>query len=201
MNPKGIISIAITHKILMVSNSYSATIKAIDTGLHYTQLFRIIHISDSGNVTLEDIFIEADLLEIHDGGGIFNRGVTTLNNCSVRGGIAESGGGIHNESGTLTLNDSLVSGNYAYGGCGGGLFNSGTVSIYNSTISENSADNYGGGISNQGSVTLVNCTLSDNTSNIYEIGQELGDLDLIHPPGTVYNRRFPSVTDGVPRML
>ena len=86
---------------------------------------------------------------------------------TITGGNASnsSGGGIYN-GGTLTLTNSTVSGNtasnYDYGG-GGGIYNYGTLSITNSTISGNTASCDGGGIySEYGTLTLTNTIVSLN---------------------------------------
>ena len=66
--------------------------------------------------------------------------------------------------GTLTLTDSTLRGNFA--GQGGGVnTQSGSVTLINSTISNNVSSRSGGGIATYtGNVTLVNSTISDNTS-------------------------------------
>src|SRR6516225_5114391 len=63
----------------------------------------------------------------------------TLSNLTIRNGIATGGGGIHN-SGNLTLSNSAITGNYALSGSsatGGGIYNSGTLTVRNSTFSGN----------------------------------------------------------------
>jgi predicted outer membrane repeat protein len=76
-------------------------------------------------------------------GGIVNRGTLTLNDSTVSGNLAShvEGGGIRNEGGTVTLNNSTVSDNAAGNGNGGGIANedSGTVTLNNSTVSGNHA--------------------------------------------------------------
>ena len=92
----------------------------------------------------------------------------TLQNSQITGNIATgqyggNGGGIFNAAGNITLINSIISGNVAYGnewggGYGGGIYNSyGTVTLYNSKITGNTATgnylrirdgNYGGGIYN-----------------------------------------------------
>ena len=72
-----------------------------------------------------------------------------------------SGGGIHN-SGTLTVTNSTLSGNSA--SYGGGIHNSGMLTVTNATLSENSAS-YGGGIHNSGNsstATLNNMIVAGN---------------------------------------
>ena len=66
----------------------------------------------------------------------------TLSAVSIRDGMATSGGGLYN-SGTLTINSSIVTANHSKvsGGStlGGGIFNGGVLTINNSTISGNGA--------------------------------------------------------------
>ena len=117
---------------------------------------------------------------IIDGNKLFrlDRGVLTIRSSvpivnisgvTVRNGTATSdssgktfwGGGIFN-SGTLTLTNSVVSGN-ASADNGGGIYNDGTLTLINSTVSGNDADFLGGGILNSGTLTLINSTVSGNT--------------------------------------
>jgi hypothetical protein len=73
------------------------------------------------------------------------------------------GGGIYT-NGTLTVTNSALSGNVANDG--GGIFNSSssTLTVNNSAISGNSADTDGGGIyNNQGTLTVNNSAISSNT--------------------------------------
>jgi hypothetical protein len=66
--------------------------------------------------------------------------MVTIRNGFVIGSQARGGGGINN-SGTLTIANSTVRGNIVRGTLarGGGIFNSGTLTIANSTVSTNSA--------------------------------------------------------------
>jgi hypothetical protein len=50
---------------------------------------------------------------------------------------------------------------------GGGIYNAGTLTVSNCTLSGNSA-NSGGGIYNDGTLTVSNCTLSDNSATHLE---------------------------------
>ena len=103
----------------------------------------------------------------------------TITNITIQNGLAtERGGGIYIESGNVTIKGSTVSnnnttsgGDFAYGG---GIFNSGTLTITkstlsNSTISSNSVsggtDAYGGGIFNSGALTITGSTISNNTAS------------------------------------
>jgi hypothetical protein len=112
----------------------------------------------------------------------------TLSNLTIRHGQATVGAGINN-SGTLTLTNSTVSGNSAPIPCrrmfvicelrfgtaaGGGIYNSGVLTISNSIISGNHAGSYcnanpcfalGGGINNSGTLMIRNSTFTGNSAS------------------------------------
>jgi Right handed beta helix region len=50
-------------------------------------------------------------------------------------------------------------------GFGGGVFNQGTLTVFNSTLSLNSSTSGGGGIANDGKLSVTNSTLSGNSGN------------------------------------
>jgi predicted outer membrane repeat protein len=90
-------------------------------------------------------------------------GITAeLRGMAITGGQGDDGGGIAN-SGTLTLTNSTVSGNSA-GFAGGGMASDGMLTLTNSTVSGNSAGFAGGGIANSGTLTLTNSTVSGNSA-------------------------------------
>ncbi|MBP0021757.1 MAG: CHAT domain-containing protein [Cyanobacteria bacterium SBLK] len=93
---------------------------------------------------------------------------TTFDNLTIRNGKAtglnQRGGGI-NSDGTVTLTNSIVSGN-STSGSGGGIFaNGGDVVLVGSTVSENSSGGSGGGIISFGNVYITNSKISDNYSS------------------------------------
>jgi predicted outer membrane repeat protein len=96
------------------------------------------------------------------GGGIYNSGTLTLNQCTVSGNSAGAGGGIANNN-VLTLNQCTVSGNSALTDNGGGINNIGYLTVNECTFSGNSCDVNGGGIYNTGALTVNQCTLSGNS--------------------------------------
>jgi CSLREA domain-containing protein len=91
------------------------------------------------------------------GGGIMNQGLGAVSvaNSTFSGNAAGVGGGIMNEGGsTLIVTNCTFSGNTLLPGAapgafigGGGIFNTGILSVSSSTFSGNSA-NFGGGVSN-----------------------------------------------------
>jgi len=93
-----------------------------------------------------------------------NSGVL-LSKLTIRNGYGQDygiGGGILN-SGTLTVNNSTITANSAYAS-GGGILNYGRLTINESTISGNSVGGWGGGISNYGRLTINKSTLSNNSA-------------------------------------
>jgi hypothetical protein len=103
----------------------------------------------------------------------------SISDLTITNGVVNEGGGIWNQ-GSLTLNNATISGNGGGVG-GGGIYNRGTLTLNNATVSRNGARD-GGGIYNAlgGSLTLNYATVSDNTSASYDLlGGGLG--------GGVYN--------------
>jgi hypothetical protein len=81
-------------------------------------------------------------------------GVTaSISGLTIMGGVGA--GGLFNQ-GTLSLTNCTVTRTN-----GRGLFNDGTMSLTNCTVSGNSATG-GGGLYNQGTLSLTDCTVSDN---------------------------------------
>jgi predicted outer membrane repeat protein len=88
-----------------------------------------------------------------------------LEGVTVANGSEAHGGGILN-SGTLTVSDSILSANSVSVG-GGAIRNFGTLTVTSSTFSGNSATDFGGAIANTGSgitVTITDSTFSGNSS-------------------------------------
>ena len=85
-----------------------------------------------------------------------------------RGSDFGNGGGVYN-AGTLTVINSSVSGNLSFFSAreGGGIYNAGTLNVINSTLSDNGffEGGRGGGIYNAGTVTVFNSTLSGNRAH------------------------------------
>ena len=103
------------------------------------------------------------------GGCIFkDSGTLTINSSVIRDCTAGAGGAVFNSLGTLIVNDSTISGNSSGGG-GGGIAGGGTgtnLIINNSTISGNRALGQGGGIENlvETTASFTNVTIAFNTS-------------------------------------
>jgi len=90
--------------------------------------------------------------------------VVTISSVNISDGSVTNGGGIYN-AGTLTLNNVTLSDNVVSTN-GGGIYNLGTLILNNSTISGNKATSgTGGGIYNAGTLYLNSSTLSHNIAN------------------------------------
>jgi hypothetical protein len=165
-----------------------ATVLSITAGGHSGVFF----VASNANAEIEDLTITGGTSSV--GGGISNRGVLEVVDSTITGNSAIAtnagiGGGILNQ-GHLTLTGSTVSDNYADGygagiwndsignltitlsnltgntcvGKGGGVYDLGTLTASQTTLSGNSA-NDGGGLYNYGATSLADCTISDNSSN------------------------------------
>ena len=101
------------------------------------------------------------------GGSIFNNKV--VDSCLQNGTSKTIAGiGINNAStGTISLTDTIIANNTAYG-AGGGIANSGRMTVSDSMIAHNKAvgPGGGGGIFNQGTLTIQNSSVNENTAEI-----------------------------------
>ena len=102
-----------------------------------------------------------------DGGGIFIEGDAEFNNVSVTGNTALQGAGVFiNDTASLTIYDSSISDNVADNRAGG-IFNEGMLEVHNSVISSNdvtddSSNSFGGG----GMYLVLNSTTLIDTTVI-----------------------------------
>jgi hypothetical protein len=161
-----------------------------------------ITLAAEGQFTLSDISGKttitgpgANLLTIdaHSASRIFqiNKGVTAeISGVTLTNGNAFRGGGAIQSSGTLTVANSVISGNFATGvggaGGGGGIYNDGgAVLLMGDTISGNSAGTgLGGGILNIGSLSLQNTIVSGNHVSG---GGSGGGIYCVFGPTTITN--------------
>jgi hypothetical protein len=111
--------------------------------------FRIFHVMPSRTVTIEGLTIRNGYADASFGGGILNDTDTTLtiSNCTVSDNVSDAGSG------------------------GGGIYSRGTLTIVNSTVSNNWAGftngfpiGTGGGIRGFGTITIIHSTINNNTA-------------------------------------
>ncbi len=119
---------------------------------------------------------------IYNEGGTVNITSSTLSNNQAN----RSGGGIWNDNNaSLTVINSTLSGNQATtSGSGGGIYNddNATVTLINSTVSGNQARLRGGGLRNTSTAILVNSTITNNTAD--SDNNNSGDGGGIHTDGS-----------------
>jgi CSLREA domain-containing protein len=131
---------------------------------------------NSGSLALTNCTVSGNSTgHFGDGGGVFNSGSLSLSNCTVSGNSSYGGCGLFNSyAATATLTNCTVTGNTStgkaskYGGVasGGGVFNSGSLTLTGCTVSNNYAV-FGGGVYNLfGTASLANCTVSGNNAGI-----------------------------------
>jgi CSLREA domain-containing protein len=130
--------------------------------------------ADFGILTVNNTTVNISRLTISggsgDGGGIFlDGGTLTLTNSLISGNTSSfMGGGIFQAGGVIALTNTTVSGNRASFG-GGIAISSGSLTLSNSRVIGNLSTSYGSGIfnGNSGTVTLMNSTVSSNLSSIF----------------------------------
>ena len=135
--------------------------------------------AETGDLNITDeLIVEGAGAEttIVDGGGldrvfrVRKDNNVAISGVTVRNGGGSNGGGISN-SGPMTLTDVTVSGNTADVG-GGGIVNGGTLTMTNVTVTGNTAD-LGGGIAVTVGAALINTRIADNpfhkTEGVYRL--------------------------------
>jgi hypothetical protein len=151
--------------IILVRDSYQVTAQTIDDELAVTEgnltiigqgrprvtisaayLKHFFHVLPGAQLTLKNLTIVGGGESYYNGeagGAVLNEGTLKLVNCDIRGGGAANGAGVYN-SGSLTMHNSVVANNSCFSqlGDGGG----------------------GGGIYNAGTLTANNCVISNNFS-------------------------------------
>jgi predicted outer membrane repeat protein len=131
---------------------------------------RIFYVSDSNpTVTIAGVTLSRTSGQTtSSGGAIYNYGGTvTIQNSVITGHSSTNrGGAIYNYFGVVNITNSTISNNTSTN-AGGAIFNySGTVSVSGSAVTGNKTTNAGGGsiFIHSGSVTLTNSTFSGNQS-------------------------------------
>jgi CSLREA domain-containing protein len=166
------------------------------------RVFHVLSNSSNTNITLRYLVIQGGHLEINTpasqtyqyGGGIANSGNLILENVVIQDNqltcvstndincYQAIGGGLFN-SGVLSMNMSTIRNNLA--ARGGGIFHNNTITmsqIFHSTISGNQGIQSGGGLESYGLLYFINSTISNNSAPFYGgIGNEgSGDLTLLN---------------------
>lgn len=142
--------------------------------LNGQQLGTTLTVNWGATVEIRDLTItNGKSLSRNNGGGIYNLGNMSIQNCVVSNSNNQIqsgyGGGIYNNN-IMTIEDSTITNNTSkyYGG---GIYNYATMEIIHSTISYNSVVStdqnnysYGGGIFNDGELKVVDSIIENNSS-------------------------------------
>ncbi len=155
-------------------------------------------ISNRGFTTIDKSTFYGNSVTLSTGGGISNARFLTLTNSTLYENTGLGAGAIRTltNSNTKIINSSVYSNSVDY--YGGGMSNYGTSVISNSTFSHNAAGNFGGGIHNFRSSTLQinNSTFVDNVSNDGDTFFNLGMLTVSNTVATSNNDFNCSLSDG-----
>lgn len=134
----------------------------------------------AGSLTIDEVTIRDSFAG--SGGALSNRSISgsgvgatvVIRNSTITGNRAFDAAGIDN-AGNMTIIDSTISNNQTYtsmygpsgSGYGGGIRNSGTLTIMQSLITGNTANEDGAGIENSGELALIESVLSGNTAGSF----------------------------------
>lgn len=140
--------------------------------LSFTQssvLSRFFLVGVDGDLSLENISLQGG--GATTGGAIRVNGKLSLNNVEIVGSTASFGAGLWVVGGEAIIRNSLFRNNNSLNQGGGiGISNASRVTIYDSSFSGNSADEYGGGISlaaaPESELFMYNTTITENTAGI-----------------------------------
>ncbi|MEZ4619991.1 MAG: choice-of-anchor Q domain-containing protein [Caldilineaceae bacterium] len=161
-------------------------LSADQSTLHANNGDRVIEILNGAKVLISDVMLTGGLpLQFDASGGALRNigGEVTLRRITATGNVAPNGGGaIHNQSGTMRVEASAFVGNNAgdftstpvqsseavgqagSGAAGGAIWNEGTLTLANVTISGNQAEQGGGLAVTGGTVVVTNGTIYANSA-------------------------------------
>ncbi|MBF0491148.1 MAG: hypothetical protein HQM15_00015 [Deltaproteobacteria bacterium] len=159
--------VTISNKNVILQGS-SALDTRIDGGYSQASL----SVSSSATVVLQDLAVVNGGGALFCGGAINNHASLTLKRVAVMNSTALGGGGICNYPGaSLVVEDSSITGNVATGS-GAGIYNVGTMSLLNTTVSMNWTNGSGGGLY-LGTGSHNEISFSSITSNVSNADRHL----------------------------
>ncbi|MHC5614945.1 MAG: autotransporter outer membrane beta-barrel domain-containing protein [Nostoc sp.] len=185
INFGGLFSDAIAHTINLTGSSLSITDNVTIEGTNASLLTikddsadRVFDIGKGATSAINRLTITNTYDGASGGGAISNEGIVILSDSIIKGntvsdqintharvgvasfaGEGSEGGGILN-TGSLTVNHSTIIDNRA--AYGGSIYNTGSLTVNHSTVTDNRAGNSGGGIYNTGSLTVNYSAVTDN---------------------------------------
>jgi hypothetical protein len=159
---------SITSSLTLRGAGADATVIERSAG---TPPFRLVHVAATGALTLEGLTLRGGTAtrgpRFEPGGGLFNNGGTvTLTRTILTGNTAGGGGGLANHRGTVLLTQALVARNKAlHSISGGGLLNTGTLILSETTLTNNRAES-GGGLATSGTAFVTHTTVAENEAAV-----------------------------------
>jgi hypothetical protein len=164
-----------------------------------TPAFRLMHVAATGTLMLEGLTLRGGFASsgsrLEPGGALFNNGGTVvLTRTMLTGNTAGGGGGLANREGTVLLTRALVIRNEALSRTsGGGLLNTGSLTLSETTLANNRAET-GGGLAAGGTEFVTNTTVADNEAAVGAgIFQSDGTLTVVT---TTFVRNHAAVEGG-----
>jgi chitodextrinase len=182
-----------TNGTVTLTSGCTYTLTAINNtndagGVGLPRITRNVTIQGSGATITRSTAAGTPVFRIFD---VSSAGSLTLNSVTISNGLAnngqQGGGGIFN-SGTLTVTGSTFSGNVAptaTGTSGGAINSHGTLTVSTSTFTNNTAQE-GGGVFNQKTATITNDTFSNNTATIFGGGALLNAAGTMRVTGSTF---------------
>lgn len=127
----------------------------------------------NGQMSFSGSTVSGNTATNSEGGGVVNAGGTlTITTSSLASNNAYDGGGLYNYSGSTALvsHSAIISNSVSDPSLvdpanGGGFFNDGTLTLWNATLSGNTAEQNGGGGYSDGTTNLNNDTIASNTAD------------------------------------
>jgi predicted outer membrane repeat protein len=148
------------HTLTIVGNG--ATIRRASSAPE----FRIFHVAAGATLSVRDLSL-ADGIEPNGGGALYSHGTTSLFFVTLRNNSAgaANGGALYAESGSVTIDFGLLTGNSAANG--GALYNDGSqLTLTNSMLGGNTASQQGGALAGSGTVTVRTSTFAGNSASL-----------------------------------
>jgi Right handed beta helix region/IPT/TIG domain len=164
----GVITIDGANQITVNGNNHpilkdNASVNAVINNLTFTAGGNTNQpIYSLGNMNINSCTISGCITG--DGGAVYNTGTLSVANSTITGNTAS---GLYNQSGTMTVVNTVISNNNAPSGLSGGLeCFGGTVIVRNSTIHGNTSGATGGGVFVFGpaTATIMSSTISGNSA-------------------------------------
>lgn len=132
----------ITSTLTITGQGAETTI--IERGTSASGAFRILAVAATGTLTLKRLTLRGGVAD--GGGGILNSGSLTLMHTMIANNRADIGGGISTIGPRITIAHSIIADNLANQGAGGLAIRQGTATFLATTVTRNASINAPGGI-------------------------------------------------------